>query len=462
MSRVEAYLTEHREAFLEEFREFLAIHSVSTETRHAGEVRRAAEWLAERLRRAGPLTVSVEETERHPLVYAEWKGAEWKGAEDAPTVLVYGHYDVQPAEPLAAWNSPPFEPTVREGRIFARGASDDKGTVWLVVCVLRAFFAVHGTLPVNLKILFEGEEEIGSPSLAGFVAKNAERLEANLVLSADGGMWSAQHPTMVTSSRGMAGLEFTLHGPAKDLHSGRHGGCVANPLHAIAELVATLHDGDGRVAVDGFYEQIEPLSKESRELVSSLPFDEAAYLAEVGSPELSGERGYHTLERQWYRPTLEVNGMWGGYLGEGSKTVLPSSAHAKVTCRLVAGQEPNDVLASIERHLQRHCPKGVQLEIVRSSMNARHYRLPHDFFGLRLAEEVLESVYGVRPWKVGMGGTLPISQTFRELLGVYTVFFSFAVGDENIHGPNEFFRLRRFDEGMVAWARYLEGLVSAT
>ena len=442
------YLEAHRDDVLRDLITFASIPSISTDANYQGEVARAARWLEQQLRAAGPLTVEVIQTERHPIVYAEWLGAPGK-----PTVLVYGHYDVQPPDPLAKWHTPPFSPTIRGGRIYARGVSDDKAPVLTTVKVAQAYFASEGGLPLNVKFLFEGEEEIGSPSLEGFIQGRAESLGADFVISADGAMWRADRSSLNVSTRGLAALAFSVYGPGKDLHSGRHGGSVANPLHAAAQLIASLHDENGRVTVKGFYDEVEALSPAERQGVAELPFEEAAYLAEVGSPAVYGEVGYTTLERQWHRPTLEVNGLWGGYQGEGSKTVIPSEAHAKITCRLVPGQDPSVTVQRVIRHLEAHVPGGVRLEVQVPEYGARAYRLPPQHPGLQAAKAVLRDLYGEEPLMVGVGGTVPVCEMFRRLLGLDTVFFAFGVGDEDIHSPNEFFRVPRLYEGLEAWAR---------
>ncbi len=323
----------------------------------------------------------------------------------------------------------------------------------------QAYMATAGRLPVNVKFLFEGEEEVGSPSLEPLIAAHAARLAADFALSADGAMWRIDDPSVTVSSRGMTGLEFRLRGAAKDLHSGRHGGAVANPLHALAELVAGLHTPDGRVAVAGFYDDVAELSAVERAELAALPFDDAAYLREVGAPALFGEAGYTTAERMWVRPTLEVNGMGGGYQGAGSKTVIPGEAMAKITCRLVPNQRPADIAAKIVRHLEEYTPPGVTLEMVRGGgHDALPYRIPDDHPGLLTAVDVLRSVYGQEPLKVRMGGTLPVSELFRRLLGIDTVFFSFSTADEDFHAPNEFFRVQRLYDGLKAWAMSWERL----
>lgn len=432
---------------------FARIPSVSADPRHADDVRAAAEHLTTRLRGAGPLDVTVMPTDGNPVVCARWHGA-----QDAPTIVIYGHYDVQPADPVERWTSPPFEPTIRDGRVYARGISDDKAPLSIAIDAVAAYFERLGSLPVNVVFLLEGEEEIGSPSLPGFLAQHRARFAADLVVSADGGMWRADHPTTIRSTRGLAAFELTVRGAGKDLHSGRHGGGVANPLHALAQLIAGLHDADGRVGVAGFYDGVVPLPSSTREATRALPFDEAAYLAEVGAPAPHGEAGYSTLERQWYRPTLEVNGMWGGYIGAGSKTVVPSEAHAKITCRLVARQDPARVVDAIERHLRQRMPAGVTMAMRRSDHGAAAYHLPEHHPGLRAVVGALHATYGLEPWVIGMGGTVPICATFKRQLGMDTVFFSFSVGDEDIHSPNEFFRLARFAEGRRAWADLLARL----
>lgn len=451
--RVLAYLQANHDRILGELIEFAAIPSVSTDPAHAADVRAAALWVADALARAGPFTVRTIPTAGNPVVYAEWLGAPGK-----LTVLVYGHYDVQPADPLEQWQSPPWTPVVRDGRLYARGVSDDKAPMLIPIRVAEAFFAVTGGLPVNVKCVFEGEEEIGSPSLDAFIRDNTELLAADVVLSADGAMWRINEPSLTVASRGLVGLELIVTGASKDLHSGRHGGGIANPLHAMARLIASLHDADGRVAVAGFYDRVRELSPEDRAAIAALPFDEGAYLAQVGAPATFGEPGYTTLERQWTRPTIEINGMWGGYAGPGQKTVIPSQAHAKITCRLVPDQDPDDVIALVTRHLEAHVPPGTRISISPGDHGARPAHIRTDHFALRAADAALHGVYGVRPLIVRMGGTVPIAELFARHMGLETVFFSFSTADEDFHAPNEFFRIHRLHEGLDAWARYWEML----
>ncbi len=450
------YLAARQERILTELIEFAAIPSISTDPAHRADIERSAAWVAGQIAAAGPFDVQIIPTERHPVVFAQWLGATGK-----PTVLVYGHYDVQPADPLEKWISPPFTPTIRNGRLYARGASDDKGPLFQAIKTAQAFFATQDALPINVKFLFEGEEEIGSPSLEPFIQAHTSLLAADFVISADGGMWRVEEPSLTVSSRGLAGLEFSLTAAAKDLHSGRHGGAVTNPLHAIAALIASLHTPDGRVAVADFYDDVVELSAAERAAIAALPFDEAAYLAEIGAPALFGEPGYSTLERQWIRPTLEVNGLWGGYQGPGVKTVTPAEAHAKITCRLVPNQDPAAIVARIAHHLEAHLPPGVRLTIQPETHTAQPYAIPADHFGLKTAAAALRETFGVEPVTVRMGGTVPVCEVFKRVMGLDTVFFSFSTADEDFHAPNEFFRIHRLYEGLEAWVRYWELLGSS-
>jgi len=443
-----ANLRARHDQILSRLMTFAAIPSVSTDPGHRTDVERAAAWVVAQIDAAGPFETRLMATAGHPIVYGEWLGAPGK-----PTVLVYGHYDVQPPDPLEKWLSPPWTPTIRDGRLYARGVSDDKGPMLIPIAVAEAFFAEAGELPVNLKLLFEGEEEIGSRNLEAFVAEHRTLLAADAVLSADGAMWRVDLPSVSVASRGICGLELTVAGAGKDLHSGRHGGGVPNPLHAIAALVASLHDADGRVAVEGFYDRVRPLSPDERAELAAMPFDEAEYLAQIGASGVAGEAGYSTLERQWARPTIEVNGMWGGYQGPGQKTVIPSEAHAKITCRLVPFQEPVEVLTVVRRHLEARVPRGTRLSVTVVDPGSAAAHVEADHFALRAARTALETTYGVPPLLVRTGGTVPVAAFFREHLGLPTVFFSFSTADEDFHAPNEFFRIHRLHEGLEAWAR---------
>lgn len=438
---------------IDELIAFASIPSVSTDPAYAAHVANATDWLQQRLKRAGLDQVTIHKTAGHPIITAHWLMA-----EGAPTVLVYGHYDVQPPDPVDAWKSPPFEPQVRDGRLYGRGVSDDKGPLLIAIKAIEDSLRAKGRLPVNVKFVIEGEEECNSPNLEAFVAAHANALRADLVLSADGAMWRPDEPSITVANRGLAALEFTVTGAQKDLHSGRHGGGIANPLHAIAALVASLHDADNRIAVRGFYDHVKPADDASRRAIGALPFDEARYLQSIGAKEGVGEKGYRLLERQWLRPTLDVNGLWGGYQGPGGKTVIASTAGAKITCRLVPDQDPDAIVTLISDHLRRHCPPGVTLDIRSDRHGSKAYEVPGDHPGLALAERVLEDVYSKPSLRVRMGATIPIGLIFREALGAETIFFSFSTADEDYHAPNEFFRLSRLDEGVKAWRQYLDRL----
>lgn len=449
MASVFEYLQANQARILDELIAFVHIASVSTDPAYTDSIQQAAVWVADRLNAAGPLNARVLQTDGHPIVYGEWLGR-----PKAPTIIVYGHYDVQPPDPLDLWTTPAFEPTVRDGRLYGRGVSDDKGPMFIPIKVAEAFFATEGALPVNVRFLFEGEEECGSVQLDRFIREHGDLLKADFVLSADGAMWRIEEPSITVASRGLVGLEIRVRAASKDLHSGRYGGAVANATHALARLVASLHDDTGQVAVAGFYEDVEVVSDEERAAYATLGFDEAAFQAGLGVPALVGEPGYTTLERLWIRPTVEVNGMGGGYQGAGGKTVVPSEAFAKITCRLVARQDPADILQKVEAHLRAHLPPGVTLEVLADPHGALPYRIPTDHVGLEVAETALRQVYAQPPLYVRMGGTIPVSESFKRYHNLDTVFFSFSTADEDYHAPNEFFRLHRLDEGLRAWAAY--------
>jgi acetylornithine deacetylase/succinyl-diaminopimelate desuccinylase-like protein len=452
-SGIDHHFRQHRAGHLADLIDFVRIPSVSADPERCADVRRAAQWLAAKLAAAGIQNARLAETAGNPVVTGEWLGAPGQ-----PTILIYGHYDVQPADPLEKWESPPFEPTQRDGRIFARGMSDDKGPLWQAVKAVEALFALDGRLPVNLKFCFEGEEEIGSPNLASFVKANAPQLACDLVISTDGAMWRASEPSLTISGKGMCGLDVHVTTARSDLHSGRHGGAVPNALHALAEIVAGLHDRDGGIAVDGFYDAVIPVTPEDRALIAALDFDETAYMRELGMTALVGEAGYTTLERNWLRPTLDLNGMWGGFTGPGAKTVIACEAHAKLTCRLVPGQVPDEVLTLVESHIRGHAPEGATVSFTRKPGKALPYAMPADLPALQAAAQVLEEVLGKKAIFVRMGATLPSAEMFQVLLGAYTLFFSFSTADEQYHAPNEFFRADRFDAGLRAWTLLLKRL----
>jgi acetylornithine deacetylase/succinyl-diaminopimelate desuccinylase-like protein len=456
MNAVETWLQNNQAAIVEDLKSFVRIPSVSTDSAYGQGVVQAAEFVVGQLKHAGLADARVWPTAGHPVVMASWRGAPGK-----PTVLVYGHFDVQPPDPLDAWKTAPFEPEIREGRLYARGASDDKGPMLIPIKVAQAFFASADALPVNMVFLFEGEEEVSSAHLEAFVADHRDDLAADFVLSADGAQWRADLPSVITGSRGICALEITVRGPTKDLHSGRHGGSIANPIQALARILASLHDETGRVAVPGFYDAVVELPRHELDAIAEMQWNEADYLASIGASAGAGEAGYSLLQRNWVRPTLEFNGISGGYAGPGKKTVIPAYAQAKITCRLVANQDPSIVASAVAKFVVAGCPPGVAVDVKIETGGAFPYALPSDHAGLALAETVLAEVTGIAPIRVRMGATIPIGGIFKQVLGLDTIFFSFATSDEDYHAPNEFFRLSSLATGLKAWAMYLERLGGA-
>jgi acetylornithine deacetylase/succinyl-diaminopimelate desuccinylase-like protein len=456
MSGWAEYLERNRARFVDELCSFVRIPSVSADVHYAEDVKAAARWVADRLRKAGAENVAVMPTAGHPVVYGDWLHA----GPDQPTALLYGHFDVQPAEPFELWDTPPFQPDIRDGRVYGRGASDDKGGMLMPIIAFEALMAARGAAPVNVKFIFEGQEEIGSPDMPPFLAAHRDLLACDMIFSADGLQWTADEATLVVGLKGLVGAEITVTGPRADLHSGLHGGAIANPLQALAQLLVSMKGADGRISVAGFYDDVVDLTAEDRVEIARVPFDEEAYKASVGVPEVFGEPGYTTRERNWARPTLELNGIWGGYQGGGSKTVLPSKAQAKITCRLVANQNPDRVFRLLGEHVARHTPAGVTASVQRPQGSADPYLMPRSHNGSEMARAVLSEVYGAAPYVTRLGGSIPIVSIFLKELGVYTTMFGFSVGDENLHAPNEFFRLRNFERGQHAYCRLLERLAA--
>jgi acetylornithine deacetylase/succinyl-diaminopimelate desuccinylase-like protein len=453
MSQWEAYLRANRDRFLSELFDLLRIPSISAEPAHAGDVRRAAAWVARRMRAAGLEGVAVMETGGHPVVYGEWLHAPCR-----PTYMIYGHFDVEPPGSREAWTYPPFEPAVAGGRVYARGASDDKGNMLIPIFAVEALLQTAGALPINIKVFFEGQEEIGSPDLPGFLTAYRERFACDCVLSTDGGQYGEDQPALTVACRGLCALELTLRGPRTDLHSGVYGGAVQNPLHALVRMLDSLRRPDGAVAVPGFYDGIDPTWQELQSLCRAIPFDERVWLEQLGVEALFGEPGYTALERAWLRPTVEVNGIHGGFGGPGVQTVLPGEARAKLSCRLAAGQEPARVLDLLENHFRRHAPPGVRVNADRLPGMARAYRMAPDHPVNRAADDVLTGLYGRPPHYVVLGGTIPVCALFQEALGVDTVQFGFGLDDENLHGPDEFLRLASWERGQAAYGLLLHRL----
>ena len=427
--------------------DFLRIPSVSARSEHNADTRRAAEWVRDALTRAG-LDASVHETPGHPIVLGEWRAA----GDGAPTLVIYGHYDVQPAEPLELWDSPAFEPAVRDGRIYARGSVDDKGQLFLHVKALEAHLATSGRLPVNVIVLAEGEEEVGSDHLAEFIEANAERLRCDAVVISDSAMFAPGVPSLLSSLRGLAYFQLDVQGPAGDLHSGSYGGAVVNPAMALARVLATFHDDQGRVAIPGFYDTVRAWPDAVRGQMRALPFDEAHFRQEVGAPALGGEAGYTVLERLWTRPTCEVNGLLAGYTGEGAKTVLPATAMAKVSCRLVPDQDPADVERLIQAHVERVAPAGVTVT-VQHLHGGRPWRADLGGPLFDAAKRALAAEFGREPVVTGEGGSIPVVGDFARILGAPVLLVGFGLPGENAHAPNEWLSVENFEKGMRAMAR---------
>lgn len=432
------------ETMLPELAQYVAIPSVSRSA-PIETMREAAGWLASRL---GFAAGRVVETDGFPVVRADWLGA-----PDGPTILVYGHYDVQPTGSLDEWHTGPFELTLDGEVVRGRGVTDDKGPVFLVIKLAQAFMEQRGRLPLNIKFLIEGEEEIGSPNLPAYVRANSEELAADLVISADGAQWRPGEPSLSVASKGIVSLDIVVRGADRDLHSGRFGGTVANPVHALSSILASLHDKHGSVSVDGFYDGVEELTSERRAEIGKVSFDDALYRKSLGVGRLFGEDGFSTLERLWERPTLEITGVSGG----GKYSVIPHSATGHVVCRLVGHQHPDRVASAIERHVYGVDRPGVSVEVNVDQARVPAYRIDRDHPGILAATSALNSIYpGEEVLLAVIAGTLPAATLFDDVLHAKTLFFSFSTADENLHAPNEFLRIRRIHEGMRAWEQLWE------
>jgi acetylornithine deacetylase/succinyl-diaminopimelate desuccinylase-like protein len=445
-SDLDAYLSTNAQRIERELFDFLRIPSVSARSEHDADTARAAEWTAASLRQAG-LTATVHKTAWHPVVVGEWRGA----PSGAPTVLVYGHYDVQPAEPLELWTSPAFEPTVRDGKLFARGSVDDKGQLFLHIKALEAHLAVRGTLPVNVIVVAEGEEEVGSEHLASFIEQHAKELKADAVVISDSAMFAPGLPSVLSSLRGLAYFQLDVQGPAQDLHSGSYGGAVVNPAMALARILATLHDDNGHIAIAGFYDSVKAWPPAVLEQMKSLPFDEEHFRQETGAPALGGERGFTVLEKLWTRPTCEVNGLLSGYTGEGAKTVLPAKAMAKVSCRLVPGQDPAEIEKLMAAHVARVAPSGVTVKVTHLH-GGKPWRAELTGPLFDAARRALAAAFGREPVITGEGGSIPVVGDFERILGAPVLLVGFGLPGENAHAPDEWLSMENFTKGMRAIA----------
>ncbi|PYR28574.1 MAG: dipeptidase [Acidobacteria bacterium] len=446
MEKIIDFINVNREKYLDELKALLAIPSISALPEHAGDVKRCAEWCADEMRRIGLQNVRLIATPGNPVVYGDWLGA-----PGAPTSLFYGHYDVQPVDPLNLWESPPFEATIRDGEIYARGSADDKGQVFMHFKAVEAHLKQNGRLPVNMKFILEGEEEVGSVNLDDFVHAHKGDLHADVVVISDSGMFARGVPSMCYGLRGLVYFQLDLRGSSTDLHSGSFGGAVANPAFVLAQIIAQMKDRGGRVKIPGFYDDVRPLEEWERRAWSQLPFNEKQYKKNFGIPKLFGETGYTTLERTWARPTFEVNGLLSGFTGEGAKTVLPAVSMAKISMRLVPNQDPDKIAALFEAYVRKIAPKTVELKITRMH-GGKPWMTSFDNPFVQAAGRAIERGFGRPPVFTREGGSIPVVSTFQEELGVPSVLFGVGLPDENAHAPNEKLDVSNFHNGIIASA----------
>lgn len=448
MQAVADFIQKNHDRYVNELKEFIAIPSVSTRSEHKKDVERCARWLADHMKKIGLENVEVVETEGHPIVYGDWLHA-----PDSPTLLFYGHYDVQPAEPLDLWKSPPFELTLRAGDLYARGVVDDKGQVFIHLKAIEAFLSNGGKLPVNVKLMIEGEEEVGSENVYKFMEEEKKRLQADALVVSDTTMLGKGIPSICYGLRGLCYFEVTVHGPSQDLHSGSFGGAVPNPINILCEMMAKLHDADGRVTIPGFYDDVQPLSEEEQRQLTELPFSEKSFQETVGAPALVGEKGYSTVERIWARPTLDVNGIFGGYTGEGAKTVIGSSATAKFSTRLVPKQNPAKITKLVREHIQKLAPASVKLEFKLHS-EGKAWVAPFDHPLILAGKRALEKGFGKKAVFIREGGSIPLVTTMYENFGKPCILLGFGLPDENAHAPNERLNLENYLKGILSVAYF--------
>lgn len=450
MSNPQSYIDENIKNFEEQLFELLRIPSVSTDSKHKGDVKKAATFLINQLNHIGLDNVTLHETPGHPIITAEKCPH-----DDKPTVLVYGHYDVQPSDPDDLWDTPPFEPTIKKGRVYARGASDDKGQSFTHIKAIESYTKTGTDLPVNVKFILEGEEEIGSPNLVPFIKKNKDLLSCDMVLISDTAMFGEDQPSITYGLRGLAYMEIHVTGPNRDLHSGVYGGAVENPANVLAEIIAKLKNEDGVVQIKGFYDDVLPMTPEMREAYKQLPFDEQEYKKNLQLKEVHGEKGYSTLERASARPTLDVNGLWSGYQGEGAKTVLPAKAGAKVSMRLVPDQDPDKISKLFADHVKSLAPDTVTVE-VEAHHGGHPVVIDLDFYGLKAAAKAFEEVYNKEVLFAREGGSIPIVADFKKVLGVNSILMGFGLTKDALHSPNESFSLKDFHRGIKTSAKFFE------
>jgi acetylornithine deacetylase/succinyl-diaminopimelate desuccinylase-like protein len=456
MTDLDVFLTANRTRMRDELFELLRIPSVSARSEHNADTARAAEWLADKLRAIG-LSATIHPTPGHPIVVGEWRDA----PAGAPTILIYGHYDVQPPEPLDLWDSPPFEPAIRDGKIFARGSVDDKGQLWLHVKALEAHLATRGKLPVNIVLLAEGEEEVGSDNLTAFIEQHTDLLRSDSVVISDSSMFAPGLPSILSSLRGLAYFQIDVQGPAGDLHSGMYGGAIMNPATALARIIGSFHDADGRIQIAGFYDKVRDWGDAARAQIRTLPFTDETFRAETGSPSLFGEKGFSTLERVWARPTCEVNGLLSGYTGEGAKTVLPAKAMAKASCRLVPDQTPDEIDKLMRAHIARVTPPGISVTVT-TLHGGNPWRAEVGGPLFDAARRALATAFGREPVITGEGGSIPVVGDFQRILGAPVLLIGFGLPGENAHAPNEWMSVENFEKGMHAVASLWDELSAAS
>ncbi|MEI3607119.1 dipeptidase [Pseudogracilibacillus sp. SE30717A] len=442
------YLTDNREALLKRLHEYLTIPSISTDSAYKEDVKDAARFTSEYLTEIGFNKVEILETKGHPLVFAEYN----KAGENAPTVLFYGHYDVQPVDPIEEWESDPFNPNIRNGRIYARGASDDKGQVFMNLAVFEAYMKTKGKLPINVKVCIEGEEEIGSENLYDILIDNKEKFSADFVVISDSGMVAKNQPTILYGLKGFTGIEITVKGPDQDLHSGIYGGAVRNPIMALSHILASMKNDEEVITVEGFYDNVEPLSEEERELIKKVKGEN--YEETTGVKETVSEKGYDAKEHTMARPTFEINGIYGGYQGEGTKTIIPSTATAKITCRLVPGQDPNEIQQMLKNHIEKVKPSGVDVDIKLEKLSSKAYMVKPDHPLVQKAAACYKKAFQKETVFVRMGGSIPIVEWLDELYHIPVILLGFGTPDDRLHSPNESFPLDSFDKGMETLVYY--------
>lgn len=452
MEKILDYIESNQDAYVEELKDFLRIPSISADPKHKQDVERCAQYVSDQMRKIGLNNIQLFPTDGHPIVYGEWLDA-----PGMPTVLYYGHYDVQPVDPLNLWHSGPFEPVIKDGYIYARGSSDDKGQVFMNFKSVEAHMKINGKLPVNVKYIIEGEEEVGSNNLDKFIESHTDLLKADIVLISDTSFYADEMPSIAYGLRGICYMEVEMIGPNRDLHSGVYGGAVANPVNELATLIAKLKDKNGKITIPGFYDKVRPLTKKERDAYKRLPFKRKEYLAELGIKDTFGEKGYSILEQVSGRPTLDCNGIWGGYQGEGVKTVLPSKAGAKISMRLVPNQTPETIAKLFEKYVKKLCPKTMQITI-KASYGAYPAITDITTKEITAAANALEKVFKKKPLFAREGGSIPVVATFEKLLGLKSVLMGFGLDSDAIHSPNEHFKLANFHRGIKSTALFFDEL----